>query len=180
MEFQFNNDVIFTDRLKLRPLTIKDSDDMFDYTSLADSTKYLGWNPHTELEQTVNFIKEVELKYGTMQSEFSWGIELIAENKMIGVVKMFDINYSTKRCEVSYILNPKFQGKGYINEAVSAVIDFAFNTMGFFRVQARCSNDNKASERVMQKSNMLYEGLLKKYWYIKGEHKDVVLYAITR
>lgn len=179
MEFQFKNTILFTDRLKLRPLSKDDAKDMFEYTSQEASTKYLSWNPHSDIEQTVSFLKEVELKYGTIHSEYSWGIELIETKKMIGVIKLFDISSASRRAEVSYILNSNFQGKGYINEAIAAVLDFSFNEMKLIRVQARCSTDNSASEKVMQKAQMTFEGILKKYWILKGEIKDVALYAIT-
>jgi ribosomal-protein-alanine N-acetyltransferase len=52
--------------------------------------------------------------------------------------------------------------------------------MQFIRVQARCSTDNIDSEKVMQKAGMSFEGILKKYWILKGEIKDVKLYAITK
>ena len=180
MKFQFNNNILFTERLKLRPLTIDDAKDMFEYTSFKDSTKFVSWHPHIKIEETIHFLENVVPIYGTINTEFSWGIELIEKKKMIGVVKLFDVSMNNKRAEVSYILNQNYQGKGFINEALQKVIDFAFNEMGLNRVQARCANDNIGSEKVMQKANMKYEGLLEKYWILKEESKDVVLYAITK
>lgn len=172
--------MLFTQRLKLRPLSVDDAQDMFEYTSKEVSTKYLNWNPHTDIQQTISFLKEVASKYGTIHTEFSWGIEIIETGKLIGVVKLFDISAASKRAEYSYILNADFQGKGYINEAMAAVIDFCFNEMKCIRVQARCSTDNLASEKSIQKNGMNFEGILKNYWIIKGVIKDVALYAITR
>ncbi len=180
MEFRFNNDILSTARLKLRPLKIEDAHDMFEYTSHEDSSKYLSWTPHTKLEETVLFIENVVALYGNSDTEFSWAIELMESQKMIGVVKFFDINKNNNRAEISYILNSKFQGKGYINEAISVAIDFAFDKMKIIRIQARCTNDNIGSEKVMQRANMKFEGLLKKYWILKGETKDVLLYAFTK
>jgi ribosomal-protein-alanine N-acetyltransferase len=180
MDFQFNNNILFTDRLKLRPLTIDDAKDMFEYTSQPEAARFLSWNPHEKLEETKRFLENVVALYENNNTEFSWAIELIDTGKMIGVVKLFEISKNNQRAEVSYILNSRFQGKGYINEAISAVINFAFTEMKLLRVQARCTSDNKASEKVMQKANMQYEGLLRKYWVLKGEPKDVVLYAITK
>jgi ribosomal-protein-alanine N-acetyltransferase len=179
MEFQFNNTILFTNRLKLRPLSKDDAQDMFEYTSQQASTKYLSWDPHSNIGRTISFLEELESKYGSIHSEFSWGIELKETGKMIGVVKLFDISSASRRAEVSYILNSNFQGKGYINEAIAAVIEFCFSEMKLIRVQARCSTDNIASEKVMQKAQMSFEGILKKYWILKGEIKDVALYAIT-
>lgn len=180
MEFQFNNNILHTDRLTLRPLTLEDASDMFEYTSQQEATKFLSWTPHERIEETTRFLENVVTLYGSSHTEFSWAIQLKETGKMIGVVKLFEISKNNSRAEVSYILNSRFQGKGYINEAISSVIDFAFTEMNLIRVQARCTSDNKASEKVMQKANMQYEGLLRKYWILKGEPKDVVLYAITK
>lgn len=180
MSFIFNNNQIITERLILRPLTLEDTQDMFAYTSRPDATRFLSWHPHSHIEQTESFLKTVIATYGQVHTEFSWAIELKDKSKMIGVIKLFDINKNNKRAEVSYILNADYQGQGYLNEAIISVIDFAFKHMQLIRVQARCTTDNLASEKVMQKAGMLREGVLKKYWILKGETKDVVLYAITQ
>ena len=92
---------------------------------------------------------------------------------------LFDISEANKRAELSYILNPAFQGMGYMAEAIYAVMDYCFNTAGINRLQARCTPDNAGSESIMKRMGMSYEGKLKQYWLIKGAYADAVIYAIT-
>ena len=78
------------------------------------------------------------------------------------------------------MMHPAVQGNGYASEAVRAVIAYAFHTLGLCRVQARCVAENCASERVMQKSGMECEGLLRRYAKMHGRQYDFKIYAILR
>ncbi|XRD25781.1 GNAT family protein [Lysinibacillus fusiformis] len=51
--------------------------------------------------------------------------------------------------------------------------------MKLVRIQARCLEENIGSQKVMEKSRMQFEGLLRKSMFIKGQYKNVKMYAIT-
>ena len=167
-----------TNRLLLRKLIESDVSDMYEYTSNPQVSRYLSWNPHTDIKQTENYIKSVISEYDFANS-YVWALDLKEVHKLIGVVRIFDVCYSNKRGEISYIMNPKFQGKGLMIEAIVTVVDFCFNKLKFNRIQARCTTDNLSSEHVMQKIGMKYEGTLKDYWINKGSPADAKFYALT-
>lgn len=167
-----------TKRLIMRKLCKDDVEDMFEYTSNQDVTKYLSWEAHTEISQARHYIESVISEYDSLYS-YTWAIELKEIKKFIGIVRIFDVSYSNKRGELSYILNPNFQGKGFIMEAITSVIDLCFNKVELNRIQARCTTDNFSSERVMQKLGMKYEGTLKEYWINKGVPTDAKIYALS-
>lgn len=75
------------------------------------------------------------------------------------------------------MLSQQVHGKGYASEAIKQLIQFAFQRLQLSRVQARCVAENVASEKVMQKSGMEYEGLLKRYAKIHGQFRDFKVYA---
>ena len=64
-----------------------------------------------------------------------------------------------------------------MSEALNGIIDFIFNQVGFVRFEARCSEDNLSSEKVLKSLGMNYEGKLLKFWNIKGIFKNVLVYA---
>jgi len=166
-------------RLLLRRLKNSDVEDMYEYTSDAKITKYLEWSHHTEISQTRSFIIRALEAYENEKHAFLWAIELVSEAKMIGVMRIFDYSPQNKRAEISYILNPAFQGKGYIGEAIDIFLNYCFNDMSIQRIQAKCDIDNGSSEKVMQKAGMHREGIMKKYFFMDNEFKDALLYAIT-
>lgn len=174
------NKEINSERLSLRKIKLSDLDDIFEYTSNPNTTKFLFWDTHSNKEQALNFINNTLNEYRNSDTRFTWGITLKENNKLIGVVSIFFISYVSKRVEISYILNPNYQGKGYMREALLMLVDFIFNNINFIRIQARCTEDNVASEKVLKSIGMKLEGKLEKYWFIKKAFKDVKLYAITK
>lgn len=167
-----------TMRLIMRQVRESDDNDMFEYTCNPDITRYLSWEPHHEIAQARLYISQLIENY-KLTDCYAWAIELKEFNKFIGIVRIFNVSFANKRGEISYILNPAFQGKGLAVEAIKAVIEFCIGHVGLNRIQARCTPDNYPSERVIQKLGMQYEGTLKEYWVNKGIFTDAKLYALT-
>lgn len=173
----FNKD-LQTIRLILRQVRESDDKDMFEYTSSPEITKFLSWEPHNDITQARFYISQLIENY-KLADCYAWAIEVKDLNKFIGIVRIFDVSFANKRGELSYILNPAFQGKGLAVEAIKAVLEFCIEQVGLNRIQARCTPDNYPSERVMQKLGMRYEGTLRDYWINKGIFTDAKLFALT-
>lgn len=171
--------VIETERLVLRKLCLSDVKDMYDYTSNPQVTKYLHWSAHTDISLTRKFIEDTLVKYESVNTEYTYGIQLKSTTKLIGVLKILNISYTNKRGEFTSILNPSYQGKGYMGEAWKGLLEFCFNSAGINRIQSYVTEDNKASINKNLRAGLLYEGRLKDWWIIKGEYKDALVYAIT-
>jgi ribosomal-protein-alanine N-acetyltransferase len=114
------------------------------------------------------------------QYHVPWGIELKENGKFIGTVHFVWWQPEHHSAEIGYVLSKKYWGKGLITEAARAIISFGFENMNLVRIQARCFVKNKASERVMQKLGMSFEGISRKAMYVKGEHKDLKVYSILK
>ncbi len=52
------------------------------------------------------------------------------------------------------------------------MIDFGFEELGLSRIWARCFSENTASARVMEKTGMTREGVLRESLFIKGRLAD--------
>lgn len=83
------------------------------------------------------------------------------------------------RAELGYWIGVPFWNRGYATEAVRAVLDFGFGTVGLHRVYATHFTRNPASGRVMQKLGMRYEGLLRQHVRKWGVFEDLVLYGMV-
>lgn len=172
--------LIVTNRLLLRKLTLDDVDDMFNFTSNPEVTTHLHWDAHTDKKQDSDFIASIIERIEKTQSEFTYGIELVAENKLIGVVKIANVCLHNKRGEFTSILNPDYQGAGYMAEAWQGLLKFCFEVVELNRIQSYVTEDNIASQKKDIRAGMTYEGRLKQYWIMKGVVKDALVYAITR
>lgn len=173
------NTTLTTERLFLRPLHPDDVEDMFEYTSNPLVTTFLSWEPHDNIRITKEFIDGVIAKYNSVDTEFTFGIELKLKRKLIGAIKVLNINYYNKRAEFTSILNPLFQGKGFMAETWESLLDYCFNTVGLNRIQSYVTVDNLPSQKKNDRAGLRYEGRLKEWWYMKGIFKDALVYAIT-
>ena len=92
-------------------------------------------------------------------------------------------DYETR--EVGYIINKQYQCRGYAREALSAVIENAFNE-GAHRVYAECDPRNTPSWKLLKKVGLNRETHFKQnIWFHKDERgkpiwKDTYVYAITK
>jgi [ribosomal protein S5]-alanine N-acetyltransferase len=166
---------IETERLILRKITLDDAEDMYLYASNEEVTRYVTWNTHSSLSDTIEFINTFLTQY-----DAPWGIELKENGKFIGTVHFVWWQPEHNSAEIGYVLSKEYWGKGLITEAAMAIISFGFESMNLVRIQARCFLENKGSERVMEKLGMSFEGISRKVMYVKGEHKDLKVYSILK
>lgn len=82
--------------------------------------------------------------------------------------------------EVGYWIGKPFWGRGLATAALRRIIQFGFEQLGLNRIQAGHFRHNLASGRVMQKTNMRYEGVQRQGMHHREQYKDVVYYAILR
>jgi ribosomal-protein-alanine N-acetyltransferase len=168
-----------TERLLLRKIGVDDADDMFEYGRDPEVTKYLMWEPHRTVDDSIEFIRWVMRQYDAGEIA-PWGMEIKETGKFIGTVGYHEWNVRHGRAEIGYSLARSFWGLGYMTEAVRAVIDFGFGVMGLNRVEANCFIENKGSARVMEKCGMKFEAILRQHLFVKGRYEDVKMYSILR
>jgi len=168
------NSTLETERLILRPFSMDDAQDVFLIARDSIVTKYLTWHPHTDISQTEKVVKEIY-----MSRPGFYAIELKSEGKCIGCI---DIRVCEEHDKASfgYMLNRNYWNKGYMTEALQAIIDLAFSKLRLNRIESTHLVGNEGSGRVMQKCGMKYEGKGLQEVKIKGIYHDVVHYAILR
>ena len=79
-----------------------------------------------------------------------------ADGTFIGWFSLFDdgVVDGLRSAEIGYRLLRAAWGKGYATEGVQALIEAAFNTLGFDRVRAETMTVNQASRRVLEKAGL--------------------------
>jgi len=168
-----------TERLLLRKLCQDDAYDLFAYGRDPEVTKYLLWEPHRTVHDSVQFIEWAIRQYDAGEIA-PWGIELKETGKLIGTSGFYTWTPRHRRAEIGYALARPFWRMGLMTEAVRAILDFGYCVMDLNRVEARCFTANVASARVMEKCGMKFEALLREQELIKGRFEDLNAYAILR
>ncbi|KAH8180092.1 acetyltransferase (GNAT) domain-containing protein [Sarocladium implicatum] len=82
---------------------------------------------------------------------------------------------------LGYFLTPSAWGKGLATEAMSAMIQWSFKTWPKLnRIEASFYSGNTASERVLQKSGLLKEGVRRGATEKNGVVQDDIIYGVLR
>jgi ribosomal-protein-alanine N-acetyltransferase len=75
-------------------------------------------------------------------------------------------------CFLGYKLGERFTGAGYMTEAISKVMEVAFDEMELHRIEANIMPDNMKSMNVVKRLGFENEGLARKYLKINGKWED--------
>ncbi|MBH0172416.1 GNAT family N-acetyltransferase [Fictibacillus sp. 23RED33] len=167
------------ERLLLRKITVGDAQDMFQYGSDAEVSRYVTWDAHKTIEDTMEFIGFVLRRYESADLA-PWGIVLKETNQLIGTIDFVSWQINHKTAEIGYVIAKNYWGQGITTEAGKELLNYGFKNMNLVRIQARCFIENGGSEGVMKKLWMKYEGTLRKAMFTKGEHRDLKMYAVLK
>ncbi|MEM7735335.1 MAG: GNAT family protein [Deinococcota bacterium] len=167
-----------TARLVLRAFQARDVDAVFEYASDPEWQRYLPVPSPYTLEDARAFIDmQLAADPKTMPH---WAI--IHQGSVIGGIGIgFFEDYNLKVGELGYSLKRSEWGQGFITEAATTVINYAFDTNpNLIRIEASADSRNKASLKVMDKLGMQYEGVLRQRHVVRDELGDEVYYSMLR
>lgn len=175
----FDLPIIENKRFILRKFTKNDINDLYEYASDSEVTKFLSWDTYKNIDIAVDYIENVLLRYS--KNEIApWGIEWKENSKMIGSIDFVQYDKKNFSAEIGYVLNRKYWNKGIMTEALKEIIKFGFDEMNLMRIETRLNAMNIASEMVMQKNGLTYEGTLRKKEFLKNKFIDIRFYSILR
>ena len=171
---------IETHRLVLRPFTADDADDMFsNWASDPEVTRFLTWPPHSSADVTRMILNDWVSRYGD-GGYFQWAIEWKETGTVIGSIAVVKLEEAIESAEIGYCLGRKFWGRGIMPEALRAVMDYLFDTVGLNRITAGHDVNNPKSGRVMEKAGMRKEGILRASGINNQGIRDVAVWAALR
>ena len=150
-----------THRLILRRYRIEDAEDMFsNWASDPEVTKFLTWPTHSTVEVTRMLVNNWISRYDD-GGYFNWAIEWKETGSVIGNIAVVKLNEQTEAADMGYCMSRAFWGRGIMPEALRAVMDYLFDTVGMSRIAACHDVNNPKSGRVMEKAGMKTEGILR-------------------
>ncbi len=165
--------MLVTDRLILTPWQTEFAQGMFDnWATDKEVNKFLSWELHKNVEETKQLIY-----MWINELNYNWCIVDKQTGEPIGSINTVKRNPRDFSCEIGYCLSRKCWNKGYMTEALKAVIDFLFSE-GYFRIELKHAIENPSSGRVMQKAGMTFEATLKNCCYVRGKFYDCNMYYI--
>ena len=139
-----------TARLTLRQLSIDDAENVFALRSSPEINKYIDRQPSKKIEDAINFINKINDNIKKNNSLY-WAVTFTNNPALIGTICLFSFSDEENKCEIGYELLTNFQGEGIMQEAAKAVVDYAFYTLQFQKIEAATHNKNQSSISLLNK-----------------------------
>jgi RimJ/RimL family protein N-acetyltransferase len=180
--FDFTKDyVLEDDRVILRPITFSD---------IQALTTYVQNEPEIWTYSLVAIQQEADLKKyieSAIQSRMDkTAYTFIVYDKVlqtyVGSTRFYDIQLAFETTQLGYTwYSKKVWGSRLNQHCKFLLLQFAFEQMGFKRVEFRADNNNKRSIAAMQKIGCTVEGVLRSHMpKPDGGRRDSIVLSITK
>ena len=108
-----------------------------------------------------------------------FAVTLKGYDTAIGIFQMRETEPGFGTAEWGFAIGSPFWGTGVFQEGADLVLEFAFETLGVHRLEARSAVRNGRGNGALRKVGAVQEGLLRKSFLRNGEYLDQVLYGIV-
>lgn len=99
-----------------------------------------------------------------------------ASDTLLGGITLSNVRRgAAQTASLGYWIGAPCQGRGKMQEAVSAIVPFAFKKLLLHRIEAASMLSNAASLRVLEKTGFQREGVARQHLKINGVWQDHVL-----
>ncbi len=155
---------IQTERLTIGPLRNEDAEEYARLASDVERNKWWGydWREDCKGKPRKGYFLKFARECFRTREEMPAGI--YADGKLVGEVVLHRFGYRDE-AEIGVRLLPEAEGNGYAREALSAMADYAFMTLGVERLEAKCFRENERSRRTLLSSGMHPCGEDETYFY---------------
>ncbi|CAL1411309.1 unnamed protein product [Linum trigynum] len=164
-----------SETVTLRRLEVSDVDDFMVWAGDERVAKFCTWEPCTNKDQALDFIKSRVITH-------PWLRAICLEGRPIGTILMTRDSGGGDACraEIGYHVAWQHWGKGIATAAVKMAVKEVFAEWGpqLERVEGLVDAENVGSQRVLEKAGFCREGLLRKYFVLKGRTCDMVMFSI--
>lgn len=168
-----------TERLLLRRLDANDADEILALRGNPEIMKYIPRPLAKTKEDALEHIAMIEDKI-VNNTGINWGITIKGSSKIIGIIGHYRISPENHRAEIGYMSFPETNGKGYMSEAIKAVVAYGFEHMQLHSIEAIIDPDNLASEKVLQKNGFVKEAHILENELWEGRFLDTVIYSLLK
>jgi RimJ/RimL family protein N-acetyltransferase len=164
--------VLETERLILRWLSASDAAFILELVNEPSWLQYIGDRGVKTLEDAQNYIEKGPLE---MYGRLGFGlnrVELKGSDEPIGICGLIK-RESLEDVDIGFAFLPRFWGKGYAFESVSATMNHGKKVLGLSRLVAITSQDNHPSGKLLEKLGFRFERLVR----LTTDNEELKLYA---
>ena len=175
---------IDTERMVLRPPSHADFRPWSDLR--RQSAEFLQpWEPSWSADHLTRkgFVNRIYWANRSISQGTAVPLFLISrsDNAVLGAITLDNIRRGPSQAgTIGYWIGAEYSRQGYMREALTAMVHYAFETLDLSRIESACLPENAASRALLEKCGYKYEGVAQSYLQINGRWRNHVLYANLR
>lgn len=168
-----------TERLSLRKLTPEVYKTLFTSFSDGEIMDFLGLKSVGELN---NEKEKFHKGLSTYNRSFVWFLLFHKEAKeIIGSCGFHTWYTDHNRAEIGYSLkNDLYKNQGLMKEAIDPAINYGFEVMKLYRIEAFVAPDNTPSLKLMEYFGFTKEGHLREHYLKNNVMEDSVVFSLLK
>ncbi|QNR25147.1 GNAT family N-acetyltransferase [Croceimicrobium hydrocarbonivorans] len=168
-----------TDRLLIRPISIEDKNEIFEYRRNKEINKYQGWIPET-IEEVESFIAKNPKEINVPETWFQLVIIDKKTEAIVGDIGIHFMDPENKQVEIGCTLNKEYQNRGFATESVEKVMDYLFTELDKHRISTSIDPANTNSIRLVERIGFRKEAHFIESLFFKGKWVDDIIYAMLQ
>lgn len=172
-----------TARLTLRLVESADIDALFAIHHDAATTRYVPhmfWRERADAQAWVERALDRHEKQTAIQCAVVRRETSAAPEAVMGTALLFNVVEDSGLAEIGYLLGAPYLRQGYMFEALTALIQSAFSTVGLRRLEAMVDARNVASNALATRCGFVLEGVLRERWVAGDDTPDTHVFGLLR
>jgi len=168
--------VMAGEQVVLRELRATDAASLCALLTTAEVSRFIS-PPPTTVEGFERFIAWT-LRQRTAGTYACFAVTLQGFDTAIGIFQIRETEPGFGTGEWGFAIGSQFWGTGVFQQSAELVLQFAFETIGVHRLEARAALKNGRGNGALLKVGAVQEGILRKSFQKDGAYLDQALYAI--
>jgi RimJ/RimL family protein N-acetyltransferase len=162
--------------ITLRELELSDAPSLLAMLTTEEVTRFIS-PPPTTIQGFERFITWTKQQRAAGQYA-CFAVVPAGMTTAIGLFQVRSLSSDFSTAEWGFALGSAFWGTGLFVEGAKLVVDFAFETIGIHRLEARASVENGRGNGALRKLGAVQEGLLRRAFLRHGRYHDQMLWSI--
>jgi RimJ/RimL family protein N-acetyltransferase len=164
-----------TERLLLKPTSEVDAEFVFELFNTPNWLKYIGNRNVLSIESAKEYIKCKMLPQLERLGFGNYTVIRKSDHVSMGICGLYD-REGLDGLDIGFAFLPEYGGNGYAFESANKLKQVAFTEFGITEIVAITTQDNTASQKLLEKLGLTLTGTTK----IPNDDEELLLYKINK